>query len=433
MTSESTADGTARADSAGYAGGAAAARRRQLVRAKLFATALLLAMGVVFVVCWLLQAAHPWLGYVRAAAEAGMVGALADWFAVTALFRHPLGVPIPHTAIIPRRKDAIGSALSEFVATHFVSEDVVRQRLSRVGAAAKIGRFLADPRHAERATAELAAALRGLTAVLSDEAVADVLGTLARTALQRTDVGPPLGRVTDDVVRRGAHHLLVDFVIDRAHSWIRDNREAVTAVVTARAPGWSPRFVDALVADRVYHEVEAFAAAVKADQQHPLRRAVDRFLLQFATDLRSDPTTRARANDVVRRIAGNAPVRALASGAWTSGKLALEEAATDPDSALRRAATAGLVALGTRLADDSVTAAKVDAYLADAAGYLAAHHARSITGIIDETIARWDGAQTARAIELHIGKDLQFIRVNGTVVGALAGLAIYSVARAVLG
>jgi uncharacterized membrane-anchored protein YjiN (DUF445 family) len=275
--------------------------------------------------------------------------------------------------------------------------------------------------------------IRGLETVLSDDVVADQIADLARTTLEKADIGPPLGRVAGEVFRRGDHHALVDVIVDRCQSWIRDNREAVTKIVTARAPGWSPRFVDSMVADRVYHEVETFATAVKVDLQHPLRRALDRFLLEFAADLQADPTTRARANDAARRIAGNAQVRVLASGVWESAKRGLAEAAADPGSRLRRAIVDGLVGFGHRLTTDSVISEKINLYIADAAGYLAANHARALTGIIDDTIARWDGTRTARAIELHIGKDLQFIRVNGTVVGALAGLAIYSIARAVLG
>ncbi|MBN9609652.1 MAG: hypothetical protein BGO26_12760 [Actinobacteria bacterium 69-20] len=410
-----------------------AMRRRGLIRAKMFATALLVAMGIVFVACWLLERTYPWLGYVRAAAEAGMVGALADWFAVTALFRRPLGLPIPHTAIIPRRKDSIGSALSEFVAANFVSESIVREKLSRLDVAARLGTWLADPAHAEQVAGEIASVIRGLETVLSDDVVADQIADLARTTLEKADIGPPLGRVAGEVFRRGDHHALVDVIVDRCQSWIRDNREAVTKIVTARAPGWSPRFVDSMVADRVYHEVETFATAVKVDLQHPLRRALDRFLLEFAADLQADPTTRARANDAARRIAGNAQVRVLASGVWESAKRGLAEAAADPGSRLRRAIVDGLVGFGHRLTTDSVISEKINLYIADAAGYLAANHARALTGIIDDTIARWDGTRTARAIELHIGKDLQFIRVNGTVVGALAGLAIYTIARAVLG
>jgi len=420
-------------DASAATAAADAVRRRRLVRMKLFATALLVLMAAIFVVCWLLQDAHPALGYVRAAAEAGMVGALADWFAVTALFRRPMGLPIPHTAIIPTRKDAIGSALSDFVASNFLSERVVRDKLARVSIARRAGEWLAVESNAERVTAELATALRGLSAVLSDDQVAELLAGMARRKIAETPIGPPLGRIAAEVFERGDHHPLVDFIVDRCHAWIRDNYTAVSRVVSRRAPSWSPKFVDTIVADRIYREVEAFALAVKTDPNHELRRALDRFLAEFAQDLQTDPTTMARADAVKERIADNAQIRALATSAWSTIKQTLLQAADDPDSPLRISVRDALRSFGRRLVEDPGTAGKVDSWIADAAGYLAANHARSLTGIIDETIARWDGEQTSRTIELHIGRDLQFIRINGTVVGALAGLAIYTIAQWVLG
>jgi uncharacterized membrane-anchored protein YjiN (DUF445 family) len=203
-------------------------------------------------------------------------------------------------------------------------------------------------------------------------------------------------------------------------------------VVSQRAPSWSPRFLDGIVADRIYNEVLNFAEAVKIDPQHQLRGALDRFLGEFAQDLQTDPATIERAESIKDQIVSNTEVRSLAAGAWTSIKDALLQAAEDPNSQLRQSVTKALVSLGEKLTQDGPMAAKVDGWVADAAGYLARNHARSITGIIDETIARWDGEATSRKIELQVGRDLQFIRINGTVVGALAGLLIYTLAELLL-
>ena len=407
-------------------------RRRRLNRMKLIATGALVLMAVIFVIAFLLQDRYPWLGYVRATAEAGMVGALADWFAITALFRKPLGLPIPHTAIIPNRKDAIGSSLSEFVATNFLSETVVRDKLSGFSVANRLGEFLSRRESAEQVTAELATALRGIGNVLSDDQVADLLESMARRMIAETKIGPPLGRIATEVFERGDHRPLVDFVVERCYEWIRDNYTAVSRVVSQRAPSWSPRFLDSIVADRIYNEVEAFALAVKNDPGHQLRVALDTFLAEFARDLQTDPATIERAEAIKDRIVDNAEVRSLAASAWTSIKDSLLRAAEDPGSPLRRSVTDGLISFGRRLTEDGPMAAKVDGWVADVAGYVARHHARSITGIIDETIARWDGEATSRKIELQVGRDLQFIRINGTVVGALAGLVIYTIAQFLL-
>jgi len=407
-------------------------RRRRLVQMKIIATSMLGLMAVIFVLAFAFQDRHPWLGYVRAAAEAGMVGAIADWFAVTALFRRPLGLPIPHTAIIPTRKDAIGSSLSEFVATNFLSEEVIREKLARFSIAARLGGFLASSEGAGRITSELATVVRGISNVLKDDDVAALLETMARRKISETQIGPPIGRIAAEVFARGEHHPLVDFVIDRMYTWIRDNYALVSRVVSQRAPSWSPRFLDGFVADRIYREVEAFALAVKTDPDHQLRVALDKFLAEFAVDLQDDPATIAKAEAIKDRIMDNDQVRVLAAGAWRSIKETVLGAADDPESPLRRSMTDGLISFGRRLELDRPMAAKVDNWVADAAGYLARNHARSITGIIDETIARWDGEATSRKIELQVGRDLQFIRINGTVVGALAGLVIYSVATALL-
>ena len=407
-------------------------KRRALRKMKAIATGALVLMAIIFVIAYLLQDRYPWLGYVRAMAEAGMVGALADWFAVTALFRRPLGLPIPHTAIIPTRKDAIGSSLSEFVATNFLSESVVREKLAGFSVAKRIGEYLSRPEAAQRVTAELASAVRGISNVLSDDQVADLLESMARRKIAETKIGPPLGRISAEVFARGDHHPFVDMVAERCYEWIRDNYTAVSRVVSQRAPSWSPRVLDDMVSDRIYNEVLTFARAVKDDPQHQLRQSLDTFLSEFAQDLQHDEATIERAESIKDQVVGNTEVRSLAASAWQSIKESLLRAAEDPDSPLRQSVVQGLLGFGRRLQEDPELTAKVDGWVADVAGYVARNHARNITGIIDDTVARWDGEATSRKIELQVGRDLQFIRINGTVVGALAGLVIYTFAQLVL-
>ncbi|RIJ78794.1 DUF445 domain-containing protein [Nakamurella silvestris] len=400
---------------------------------KLFATALLVLMAVIFVIAWNLQEEHPWLGYVRAAAEAGMVGALADWFAVTALFRKPLGLPIPHTAIIPERKNDIGASLSEFVATNFLSEAVVREKLAALSVAGRAGEWLSKPESAARVTHELATAAHGLINVLRDEEVAELLGAMIREKVEDTPLGPPLGRVAAGFVARGEHHWMVDFIVDRLYTWIESNPESISRLVEGRAPSWTPRFVDHIVSDRLLREVETFAFAVKTDKAHPIRLALDKFLGELADDLQHDPESIAKVESLKHRILANPDVQGLAGSAWKSAKKAILRAVADPQSQLRVRVNDALLGLGRKLVEDRALAAKIDTRAADAAGYLVANYARDIAGIIDETVAKWDGEATSRKIELMVGRDLQFIRINGTVVGALAGLAIYTFAHLVLG
>ena len=244
--------------------------------------------------------------------------------------------------------------------------------------------------------------------------------------------GPPLGRLLEQVLVDGAHRKLVDLVIDRVYAWVRDNHATVLRVVSQHSPKWSPRFMDGLLADRVYAEVLAFAWAVKVDPNHAMRKAVDEFLLQFARDLRWDPKTIERAELVKQQVLAHPEVQAVVGSVWRAAKKMILDAAEDPSSELRLRVRDGLASLGRRLAGDAELRSKVDTWLENVAEYLVSHYRAEITTLITDTVQRWDGAETARKVELQVGRDLQFIRINGTVVGALAGLAIHTVSEFLL-
>jgi uncharacterized membrane-anchored protein YjiN (DUF445 family) len=408
------------------------AKLRDLRRMKAVALAFLLGAAVVYVVTRLYNDAAPWVGYVQTMAEASMVGGLADWFAVTALFRHPLGLPIPHTAIIPRKKDALGKNLSEFIGANFLAEVVVTDKLHRVGIGSRLGNWLVQPRNAERATAELATAIRALVTVLRDEDVQPVLENAVIRHLVERPWGPPLGRLLSQLLIDGTHHKLVDMLTERAYEWVRDNHAAVLRVVSQRLPAWSPRFVDELVADRLYGEVLAFAWAVHTEPDHPMRVAVDTFLLEFADDLRTDPEMIERAEAIKLQVLAHPEVQILVGSAWGTAKKMLLGAAEDPSSELRRRVRDALIALGGRLTEDAELRSKVDNWFQGVATYVVANYRGEITTLITDTVERWDAEETARKVELQVGRDLQFIRINGAVVGALAGLAIHTVSQLLL-
>jgi uncharacterized membrane-anchored protein YjiN (DUF445 family) len=412
-----------------------ATRERDLRKMKRLATGLLLVATVVFLLArwWEVSEGPAWIGYVRAMAEAGMVGALADWFAVTALFRRPLGLPIPHTAIIPTKKDVLGDSLGDFVGENFLSEAVVRDKLARIEVSSRVGGWLSQEPNADRITAELATAARGVVTVLRDEDVQEVIEQVLVRKLMERPLGPPLGTVLQGVLADGTHHRLVDLVCDRAYDWVVANHDMVLRIVQQRAPSWSPRFVDGLIADRVYLEVQNFAWAVKTDPEHPLRKGVDTFLVEFATDLQNDQETIERVERIKNQIVGHPDVQKFIGQAWGTVKRLILDAAADPSSALRTRVRDGLVSFGSRLSADAELRAKLDGWLADAAGYVVRHYRREITTLITDTVSRWDAEETSRKVELQVGRDLQFIRINGTVVGALAGLVIYTVGQLAFG
>ncbi|HSP53208.1 MAG TPA: DUF445 domain-containing protein [Cryobacterium sp.] len=409
-----------------------AVRLTALIRMKRLAIGLLLLMAVVFATSFALQDTYPWLHYVRAAAEGGMVGAIADWFAVTALFRYPLGLRIPHTNIIAGRKDEIGASLGEFVETNFLSEAVIRGKLESLGVSRRLGAWLSEEENARRLTDEVAVAGAGLLNLLSDDAIKELIETVARENLLKPEWGPALGRVGARLVESGQQHAAVDLLLERAEGWLLAHPEAFGRAVSQRLPSWMPGFVDKLVDDKAHREVLAFMATVRADAAHPLRQAIDRYLVEVTDDLQYDPAMIERVEVLKLELLDSARLREFAGETWEAVKVSLMAALNDPASGLRTGIRGTVMEVGGRLCTDPALGARIDRWLADSARYVVRRYRHEIAGVITETVARWDAAETAEKIELQIGKDLQFIRINGTVVGALAGLVIFTVAQTVV-
>ncbi|MGR8010316.1 DUF445 domain-containing protein [Streptomyces hypolithicus] len=410
-------------------------KRQGVRRMKATATGLLLLVALIYVLAtWAENSGiDGWPAYVAAAAEAGMVGALADWFAVTALFKRPMGLPIPHTAIIPTKKDQLGTTLGSFVGENFLSEDVVRTRLHAIGIGGRVGTWLAEPAHADRVTEELSTALRGALTVLRDSDVQAVVGEAITRRADAAEIAPGIGKALDKVVDDGAHHRAVDLICGRAHDWLVLHGDSVMEAVQGGAPGWTPRFVDRKVGDRVYKELLRFISEMRDMPHHPARGAIDRFLTDFASDLQSDTDTRARVERMKSEVLGRGEVQDVIASAWASVRTMIISAAEDEQSELRLRVRASLLSLGTRLATDGRLQGKLEGWVEDAAVYVVTTYRGEITSLISDTVAGWDAEQTSKKIEAHIGRDLQFIRINGTVVGALAGLLIYTVSQAVSG
>ncbi|MFJ2057729.1 DUF445 domain-containing protein [Streptomyces sp. NPDC087908] len=408
-------------------------KSRGVRRMKTLATSLLLCVAVIYALAtWAENAGWgAWTGYVAAAAEAGMVGALADWFAVTALFRRPLGLPIPHTAIIPTKKDQLGASLGQFVGENFLSADVVRGRLAALGIGRRLGTWLADPAHADRVTAEAATALRGALTVLRDADVQAVVGEAITRRAESAEIAPGLGKTLERVVADGAHHRAVDLICTRGHDWLVTHGDSVMDAVQGGAPGWTPRFVDRRIGERVYKELLRFVTEMRDMPGHPARGAIDRFLTDFAADLQADTDTRARVERLKTDLLARPEVQDVIASAWSSVRNLIIAAAEDDHSQLRLRARASLISLGNRLATDTRLQQKVEGWAEDAAAYVVTTYRGEITSLITDTVAGWDATQTSKKIEANIGRDLQFIRINGTVVGALAGLLIYTVSHGV--
>jgi uncharacterized membrane-anchored protein YjiN (DUF445 family) len=414
------------ADSAGDA-----ERRRGLRRMKVVATSFLVGATVIFLAsAWAQsQGAGGWAGYVRAAAEAGMVGALADWFAVTALFKHPLGLPIPHTAIIKRKKDQLGEGLGTFVRENFMSPEVIGTKLRDAQVASRAGKWLCEPVNANRVAAEASTVLRVLVEMLRDEDVQQVLDRMIVKRIAQPKWGPPVGRVLTSLLEERRQEALIQLLADRAFQWSLNSSEIIARVIERDSPTWSPRWVDNLIGERIHRELVDFTDKVRRNPDHELRRSATKFLFEFADDLQHDDATIARAEKVKDQIMARDEVAKAAETAWTAAKRIILESVDDPSSTLRTRIADSVVRIGESLRDDVELRDKVDNWIVRAAQHLISEYGTEITAIITETIERWDADMASDRIEVHVGRDLQFIRINGTVVGSLAGLAIYSIAE----
>ncbi len=396
------------------------------------AIALLVAMAVVFVVSFVLQSRYPGWGFVRAASEGGMVGALADWFAVTALFRHPLGLKIPHTNLISQKKDEIGAGLGGFVEENFLADDVVHDKLSEISGARRAGEWLADRANAERVGQMAASAGLGTLAVLDDGDVQELIEVLVRRHVVDPAWAPMLGRSAETFVAGRHHEALLDIAADRLGEWLISHPEAFDRVISSRLPSWMPSVVDRFLDQRLHSEAVKFTQNVAADPEHPFRIAVGRFLSDLARDLGEQDRLQQQVESFKHEVFDSPRIRALATSTWQTARAAIVEMLEDPSSDLRMRMVSAAQDFGHKLQDDATLQYKIDVWVMEVVEHLVRTYRHDLANVITETVQRWDAREAAEKIELQVGKDLQFIRLNGTIVGSLAGLAIYTIATLVI-
>ena len=404
-------------------------RKAAMQRMKRLALGLLVLVTIVFLLARWQEEHHQWLGFVRAFAEAAMVGALADWFAVTALFRHPLGIPIPHTAIIPHRKDQIGASLGDFVQQNFLTREVLDDRLANAHVGRRLGTWLSEPANATKAGEGVADALRGSLEVLDDRDVSTALEGLIERKIRTTPVAPLMGRALDVALEGGHHQRLLDAVLTGLAGFLDDNRTTFRTRLEQESPWWIPEPVDDRIFEKIYTAVHRFIGDVGSDDKHEVREAIDQRVLAFAGRLRADPELVAKGEELKNELLAHRDVRAWLQSLWGEVKRSTLTATDDPESELRQRIDRSLVHLGERLRDEPELQRKVDEWVQRAAGYVVDHYRGEVAEIISSTVQKWDGKATAERLELQVGRDLQFIRINGTIVGGLAGVVIYTVSR----
>ncbi|HEX8485499.1 DUF445 domain-containing protein [Sphingomonas sp.] len=401
-----------------------------LVRMRIVATALLVVMAAVFLLSRTLVQLHPGWAFVRAFAEAAMVGGLADWFAVTALFRHPLGLPIPHTAIVPRNKDRIGDQLAQFLRDNFLVTAVIARRSRRLDVASAVARWLTDP--AEGAGGRFRHGASKLVAQMLEALDPQRLGGMVKGAvgnrLRETQVAPLMGSLLAATMKEGRHKPLLDSVIRWSSDALRANDHLIRQIVHDRAGSllrWTG--LDETVADKLITGLEKLLADMADDPTHPLRIRAEDGLDRLAFDLRYDDAMRAKVEAMKEELLANQAMQRWLDGLWEQARGALLGIARDPERAMAGKLGDLLRQLGDTLRDDARLARTINRFVRRVGVGIAADYGNVIVRLVSETVRGWDAQTITRRLENAVGRDLQYIRVNGTLVGGMVGLVIHTI------
>jgi uncharacterized membrane-anchored protein YjiN (DUF445 family) len=405
-------------------------RVRQLAAARRRATALLAAVTVLFFVVTAIGAHNTALGYVQAGAEAAMVGGIADWFAVTALFRRPLGLPIPHTALIVERKDQFAATLGQFVQENFLTADVLAERIGSDRLIPRLGAWLAEEADAARFAGHLAGLAVRATDALRDEDVQRVLAAGLTRAAQTVEVAPVAGRVLRVIIEEGHHSGLLSEILAAADPYLVSHQDELRERFEAEAPRWVPDAVYRRLFDRLYIRLRQKLAAMVNDPSDETRLQLEAWIVKLPGRLETSPELLARGEQIKRDVLASSALRDLSSSLWKNARRALAAQAADPASEVRRWLTETVMAAGRRLGEDQDLKDSLQRLAESGARALADQFHDELAGLVTDTIQRWDAEQTSSQLELLLGRDLQFIRINGTVVGASVGLALHAIVMA---
>lgn len=392
------------------------------------ATGLLVLAAAVFVAARWYEPTLPWLGFVRATAEASLVGGLADWFAVTALFRHPLGIPIPHTAIVRLQKDRIARILGDFVQNHFLTRDVVSARLRALDLADRAATWLAAPAQAERLAQQVARGAARAVDAIPPDAVTSVLRDATVQGLASVPAAPMVAKVLELVAADGRHLTLVDEAVKLVGAAVEANEALIRDKIREESPRWVPGMVSSVVHDRVMHGIERFLRDVAADPEHPVRQKFDVAFRDMIERLRTSPETAAKAETIKAQLLGAPMADAAASAAWGALRTMTDRWEASPDGAPPGMVRAFQRA-GERLLENPALKHDLNEFLVETIASLVEQHRGEVAALIEHTVTQWDPDLAATRVELAVGRDLQYIRINGTLVGGLAGLGIYTLSR----
>jgi uncharacterized membrane-anchored protein YjiN (DUF445 family) len=403
-------------------------RQAELNRMKIIASSLFVLAALVFALASVYEKQYVWMGFVRATAEAAMVGAIADWFAVTALFRHPLGLKIPHTAIIPRRKARLARSFAQFFQNNFLSEQVIVGWLRSINIVGTTSNWLSQRQNSRAIADFLAVAIRGVLEVVNDEEVQQLIEHALVAQIRSVRITPVVGNFLAVVLSGPRQQELFEKVLDLLTQAVDDNEDAIRAKIAKETPWWLPDAVDNAIYDRIIVALDNTLHEINSDPDHPARAQFYQYLTEFIDDLKNSPDMIERGELLKEDFLEDPGVREFSSSLWVDIKASLLEFSHNPNSHLHDPIQQTVEKLGQTLRADRVLQAKINDWIEAAVQYLVRIYGHEIGKLIAQTIDSWDPDATTQKIELQVGKDLQYIRINGTLVGGLVGLAIHTVA-----
>jgi len=395
---------------------------------KVVATGLLVVMAGVFAITRALEPTYPWVGYLKSFAEAAMVGGLADWFAVTALFRHPLGLPIPHTAIIPRNKDRIGEALARFIQENFLIPSVVARRMRNIDVAGAAGRFLQSPSKDEQSRIRAGASrlIADMFESLDDERLGGIVKSAVSSRLRRSEISPLLGHALASAINEDRHVPMLEAAIRWTARALDANEQLIREMVHKKA-NWVLKLagLDAKLADAIIDGLRKLTAEMGTDPAHPVRIKVEEALAQLANDLQTKPETRERVEAIKEQLLDNKSVSLWLDTLWQKGREAVIRAARNPDAVMAGKLGEVLKSMGGTLEKDARIRGAINQFARRAVVGMSASYGTQIVKLVSETIRGWDARTVTGRLEAAVGRDLQYIRINGTLVGGLVGLLLH--------
>jgi len=397
----------------------------RLRRMKRLPLLLLILMVALFAVT--LHRPEAWAGWLHAFAEAGMVGALADWFAVVALFRHPLGIPIPHTAIIPKRKNEIGDSLAQFVAEHFLHPEVVRGKLESVNLAKNVAVWLKSPAGHDRVLDLGISLSRWMMGALHEERVRRFISRLGSRQLAQLNLAPLIGRTLDWLVQDGRHQQVLTQSLRFAIVLLHDKRETIRGNVQQESPWWLPGFVDDKIVVQMLDRIETLLLEMSLDPDHALRSDFNHWIVQWASEMQNSPQYRRWGEQLKQDLLENEDLQEYLFRLWADFAAGFEDDLADPESGLRRQLSELLTGVAEEMEQDEDMQSWVNSWLLESSVSVVDVNRYAIASLISDTVRSWDADDTSYRVELAIGRDLQFIRINGTLVGGLVGLVIHAV------